>query len=93
MVYWPIEHLQHRNAKEDVTPIILKPEDGQYYQALKEFLMQKMEEILSKMLLHLGTAPTEQTRDYILDALVSQVKGFITENPAIWTRLLSCISA
>lgn len=93
MVYWPIEHLNHRNSKEDVTPITLKPEDAQSYQALKEFLVQKMEEILSKMLLHLGTAPTEQTRDYILDALVSQVKGFIPENPAIWTRLLSRMSA
>lgn len=29
------------------------------------------------MLTHLSNAPTEQTRDYILDALVSEIKGFI----------------
>lgn len=35
-----------------------------------------MELIIGKMLEHLSSAPTEQTRDYILDALVSQIKGF-----------------
>lgn len=63
-------------------------EDSQYYQALKEYLLQRLEHIIAKMLTHLSSAPTEQTRDYILDALLSEIKGFITENPAIWASLL-----
>ena len=63
----------------------------QHYQALKTFLLQKIDKIVSKMLEHLETAPTEQTRDYILDALVSEVKGFTQENPFIWTHLLNQI--
>ncbi|MCB0370473.1 MAG: hypothetical protein KDD45_13870 [Bdellovibrionales bacterium] len=58
MVYWPSEHLQHRNNKEDVTPFLPKPEDATDYQALKQFLLQKLEQILTKMLDHLGKAPT-----------------------------------
>ena len=54
-----------------MTPIHLKPEDAQYYQALKQFLLQKLDQIVAKMLDHLSKAPTEQTRDYILDALLS----------------------
>jgi hypothetical protein len=45
------------------------------------------------MIEHLSKAPTEQTRDYILDALVSQIKAFIPENPVIWARILSQISS
>ena len=53
-----------------------KLEDAQNYLALKNFLIQKLEQIVGKMLLHLQSAPTEQTRDYILDSLLSEVKGF-----------------
>ena len=70
MVYWPPDHLNYRNSKEE-TPFIPKPEDSQNYQALKQYLLQKMEQIVSKILEHLSIAPTEETRDYILDALVS----------------------
>ena len=45
------------------------------------------------MLEHLSRAPTEQTRDYILDALVSQIKAFIPENPEVWGHLLNQISS
>ena len=93
MVYWPYEHLKHRNSKEDITPFNPKPEDAQNYEALKQFLLQKLENIVTKMLEHLSRAPTEQTRDYILDALVSQIKAFIPENPEVWGRLLNQISS
>ena len=93
MVYWPPDHLQRRNSKEDVTPVIPKPTDAQYYQALKQFLLQKLEQILTKMIEHLARAPTEQTRDYILDTLVSEVKGFMPENPAVWNLILSKMSS
>ena len=63
-------------------------EDAKYYQALKEYLVQRLEQIIAKMLQHLASAPTEQTRDYILDALLSEVKGFIPENPTVWSELL-----
>ena len=92
-VYWPPEHLNYRNSKEDITPIEPKVEDSQYYLALKQFLLQKMEEIVSKMLKFLSSAPTEQTRDYILDALVSEIKGFVSENPVIWSKILQQISS
>lgn len=52
-----------------------------------------MERIVSKMLQHLSCAPTEQTRDYILDSLVSQIKAFVAENPPIWRGLLRQISS
>ena len=93
MVYWPYEHLKHRNSKEDVSPFNPKPEDAQNYEALKQFLLQKLEKIVTKMLEHLSRAPTEQTRDYILDALVSQIKAFIPENPEVWGHLLNQISS
>jgi hypothetical protein len=63
-------------------------EDSQYYQALKEYLVQHLGQIIAKMLQHLASAPTEQTRDYILDALISEIKGFIAENPTVWGGLL-----
>jgi hypothetical protein len=53
----------------------------QNYIALKAFLIQKLEQIVGKMLQHLANAPTEQTRDYILDALLSEIKAFVQENP------------
>lgn len=76
MVYWRPEYIHLRNSQEDVTPFVPKPEDSSHYLALKAFLLQKIEQIVAKMLEHLSTAPTEQTRDYILDALISQIKGF-----------------
>ena len=90
-MYWPAEHLHHRNQKEDITPFIPKPEDAQYYLALKQFLMQNLDQIITKMLQHLSNAPTEQTRDYILDALLSQIKAFIPENPLVWGNILNNI--
>jgi len=66
-------------------------EDSQYYQALKEYLLQRLGQIIAKMLQHLASVPTEQTRDYILDALLSEIKGFITENPTVWGSLLTKI--
>ena len=57
MVYWPPDHLNYRNSKED-TPFIPKPEDSQNYLALKQYLLQKMEQTVSKMLEHLSIAPT-----------------------------------
>ena len=45
------------------------------------------------MIEHLARAPTEQTRDYIIDTLVSEVKAFIPENPLVWSSILKEISS
>ena len=71
IVYWSPEFLASRNAQEDIVQFHPAPTDANNYLALKAFLTPKLEQIVGKMLVHLASAPTEQTRDYILDALLS----------------------
>lgn len=74
-----------------MTPIILRNEDFAHYQALRVFLVRNLPNIVTKMMEHLSNAPTEQTRDYILDALVSELKAFMNENFELWLYFLKLI--
>jgi hypothetical protein len=71
MVYWRQEFIDEHNAKVPEEKFSKKEENESLYLQLKALLLQKLEQIVTRMLEHLSLVPQETTRQEILFTLFS----------------------